>query len=247
MISILPTIGVAMPTDADWGRLYKFDTTGDSGIIMPPRSYYFRQFIPGNYVNLAIGMIFATCGNTGDTSTLNDERLNSSSPANLFHFGLSNALSTNTIDVATNPNFAGIRAILSSNTQLLASSKTVTQTKGTLVSNGVTQTGGSIHDFNLTEGVTATPFNMIGLRFVFDPIAQILYMNRAVSNGIALADDDANVSTLETFLLSITNDIVTPYAALNLASIANLKTFYVYWPYILNRLKLHCVGALKLN
>lgn len=236
-----------MPTDAEWGRLYKFNTTGDSGIVMPPRSYYFREFIPGQYVDLAIGMIFATCGNTGDTSTLNDERLNSTSPANLFHFGLSNALSTNTINVGANPYFAGIRAILSSNTQLLESSKTVTQTKGTLVNGGALQTSGSIHDFNLTEGITATPFNMIGLRFIHDPVAGVLYMNRAVSNGIALADDAANVSTLETFLLGISNDIVAPYASFNLPTIANFKTFYVYWPYLLNRLKLHCVGALKLN
>ncbi len=236
-----------MPTDQEWGRLYKFNTTGDSGLIMPPRSYYFRPFVPGQWTDLAIGMIFATCGNSGDTSNLNDERLASSTPANLFHFGLSSALPTNKINVATNPFFAGLRGIIGSTHQLLATTKLLTFNSATLVNGGGTAMNGGAHSITLTQGVTATPFNMIGLRFIHDPVAGVLYMNRGASNGIALADDDANITTLEAFLLALSNNIVTPDATFALSTTANFKTFYTYWPYLLNRLKLHCVGAIKLG
>lgn len=236
-----------MTTDAEWGRLYKFNTTGDSGLVMPPRAYYFRNFFAGNWTDLTLGMIFATCGNTGDTSNLNDERLASTTPANLFHFGVSQSLKTNTINVGVNPVFAGMRGRLSSTTQLLASPKVITNLIGTLVNNGVTQISGGTHDLDLTEGVTATPFNMMGIRLIHDPITGILRMNRAISNGIALADDAANVTTLETFLLGISGDTVAPYATFNCPSTANFKTFYTFWPYLTNRLKLHCVGAIKLG
>lgn len=246
MIVENPTTGIAMPTDADWGRLYKFNTIGDSGLVMPPRSYYFRDFIPGAWTDMAIGFIFATCGNTGDLSTLNDERLASSTPANLFHFGLSKS-SGSTINVGTNPNFLGLRGQIGSTPQILSASKLLTRNILTCVNYGGTQLGSSAYDFNLTEGVTATPFNMIGLRCIYDPTTNLVCVNRAVSNGITLADDAANITTLTTFLEGISNDVTFPNARFSIYNITNFTTFYIFWPYLLNRLKLHCVGAIKLG
>ena len=48
MIETIPTIGIAMPTAADWGQLYQFNGTGDAGLILPPRAYYFRDFFQVN-------------------------------------------------------------------------------------------------------------------------------------------------------------------------------------------------------
>lgn len=236
-----------MPTDAEWGRLYEFNAVGDAGLIMPPRSYYYRNFVPGGWTDITLGMIYANCGNSGDTSALVAERLASTTPANLFHFGLTNAGNITGFNVASNPNFVGLRGILNSTTQVLTATKEVTFIAPTQVANGVTSLSGNNYSFNLTEGVTGTPYNMIGIRLIHNPLTGILCLNRAVSNGIALADEAANLTTLKAFLTGISNNVLTPNASFTLASTNLLKSFYTFWPYNDNRLKLHCVGVVKLG
>lgn len=247
MIFINPTIGLAMPTDQDWGRLYNFNTSGDSGLIMPPRSYYFRNFIAGGWTDISIGFIFATKGATGsDQSVLVNEFLAATNPTNLFHFGLTQT-TNNAIDVGSNPTFVGLRASEGSNSQILAASKLLTLLIPTRILNGVPSTSGSTVSLNLTEGVSGTPFNMVGLRFIHNPLNGQLYMNRAVSNGIALANEAANITTLQAFLNGISNSTTSPTAQFSVSNTAAFNSFYIFWPFLANQLKLHCVGAIKLG
>src|SRR6516225_3244415 len=104
MIETIPTIGIAMPTAADWGQLYQFNGTGDAGLILPPRAYYFRDFFSGQWNDMSIGIIHCECGTSGSTSALVNERQLEDNLANLFNFGISQSLSS-AIDVAGNPNF----------------------------------------------------------------------------------------------------------------------------------------------
>lgn len=244
MITVLPTIGLAMPTDADWGRLYQYDTTGDAGIVMPLRSYYFRDFFAGAWQNIAIGLIYRNSGVANDTSDVVNERQAEIIPANLFHFGLSKS-DGSTIPVAANPYFLGIRGILNGVTEITASPLQLADLLPTLVDANALSTMGSTIQLVLQNGTSATPFAMIGLRFVLDPLTNTVYIMIGSNPALALADEDANVTTLTTFLEGISSDITTAIASFPLFNTLNFGSYYVYWPYLENKLMLHCVGAIK--
>lgn len=244
MISVLPTIGLAMPTDADWGRLYKYNTTGDAGIVMPLRSYYFRDFFAGEWQNIAIGLIYRNSGIANDTSDVVNERQVEIIVANLFHFGLSKSTG-NTIPVADNPFFLGLRGILNGVTEITASPLQLADLLPTLVDANFLQTAGSPIQFVLQKGTSGTPFAMIGLRFVFDPLSSKVYVMKDTNPALALADEDANVTTLTTFLAGISSNPTDAIASFPLSTTINLSSYYVYWPYLENKLMLHCVGAIK--
>jgi len=246
MIYESPTIGIAMPTDADWGRLYKFNTTGDSGLIMPYRSYYARDFNPGVWNDISLGFIHCTMGNSGgDTANIVAERLLENAPVNLFHFGLSKTVS-GSVPVADNPWFVGLRGIIGGVTQIMTSPVQLAYLYPTAVYNSqAAQLSGGIVAMPLSQGVSGTPFSMIGIRLIYNPTTKYLYLNYATQTGIALASEAANVSTLTTFLNGISGSIGGAFASFYIPNLANYKSFYIFWPYLTNRLKLHCVGLIK--
>ena len=246
MIYEVPTIGLAMPTDADWGRLYKYNTTGDSGLIMPYRSYYARNFNPGTWNDISLGFIHCTMGNGGgDTANVVAERLEENAPVNLFHFGLSKTIN-GIVPVAVNPWFVGLRGIIGGVTQIMTSPLQLAQLYPTAVYNlGTAQLSGGAVQMPLSQGISATPFSMIGIRLIYNPTTGVLYMNYDTDTGVALASESANVSTLTTFLNGISSSTGSAFASFNIPNLANYKTFYIFWPYLTNRLKLHCVGLIK--
>lgn len=250
MIETLPTIGIAMPTAADWGQLYQFNGTGDAGLIMPPRSYYFRDFFTGGWTDMAIGMIHCETGiGAGQPlANLTTERQTETNVANLFHFGLSKSGGSATINVASNPTFVGARSILGGVTQINTSPLNLSQLQMALV-NGASpgSTNGSPFSMDLSQGVSGSPFSMVGLRFTFNPATGILAVNYASQTGVALADEPSNTTTLTTFLEGLSNTVAGSKAQFNLPSVADFSTYYIYWPFLNNQLKLHCVGAIKLG
>lgn len=244
MIYIDPTIGVAMATDADWGRLYKYNTVSDSGLIMPPRSYYLRDFLSGSWTDLAIGMIYCGCGLASDTANMVAERMDETAIANLFHFGLTRSVNSD-IDVAGNPNFLGLRGIYNSVTQITTSPLQLASLANTLVKDDNTLTNGSGFTMPFTQGVSGAPFNALGLRFTFDNVNHRIYINVNTLLGFDLANDAENISVMTNFLSAMSNLPGTASANFALNNIVNFKTFYIFWPYILNRLKLQCIGVRK--
>jgi hypothetical protein len=246
MISVLPTIGLAMPTDADWGRLYNYNTSGDAGLVMPLRSYYFRDFFPGAWQNLAVGLIYRNSGIANDTANLTHERQAEISPANLFHFGISKSNGF-TIPVATNSYFLGLRGILSGVTEINTSPLQLADTKLTLVNGGANSVNGSAIQVPLKQGTSSTPFAMIGIKFVFDQLSNQVFLFFDSNDSVALADEDANVTTLTSFLEAISSDPTLANASFSLNSTTNFTSYYIYWPYLLNKLMLQCVGAIKFS
>lgn len=245
MIYTLPTIGVADVTDNEWGRLYKFNTTGDSGLICPYRSYYFRDFIAGNWQDISIGMIHCEMGNGGgDTANLVAERLNEITPANLFHFGLSKS-SNGTIPVTVNPWFVGMRGIIAGVSQIMTSPLQLAQLTMIATQNGATVIDTNLIQLPLSQGVSGTPFSRVGIRFIYDEINSRLHLNYAVDTGIALASDAANVTSLTNFLQGISSSTSGSFTSFPCTSITNFSSFYMFWPYLFNRIKLQCVGMIK--
>lgn len=233
-----------MPTDADWGRLYKFNTTGDAGLVMPFRSYYKRDFFAGSWVDMAIGMIYAVCGSGGDLSAPEDERQAENAVVNLPHFGLTKA--NLTIDeVSANPRFLGLRGIMSGVTQITLSPLQLAQLYLTYVRDGTTQVQATPQILPLTNGTGTGPFAMVGLRFIHNPVTGILSINMDTDSSVTLADDAANTTTLSAFLQGLSSDTVTPDAQFSITSVADFSSYYLYWPYLHNKMKLHTVGALK--
>jgi len=232
-----------MPTDEDWGRLYNFDTTGDAGLVMPPRSYYFRNFFAGSWTDMAIGMIYNACANASDTADVVPERLDEITPANLPHFGLSKSVG-GVIEVAENPHFVGIRGILGGVTQLLHSPKQLGQFYPTLVNKDATTINGAPFQIPMEQGVSGTPFSAIALRFVYDVLNGRLHMNINMTASIALADDAANTTAMETLINGTSNSLASD-AVWTVSKVTDFTAFYIFWPYLNNRLKLHCVGAKK--
>lgn len=235
-----------MATDADWGRIYQFNTTGDSGLIMPFRSYYFRDFFVGSWLDMSIGLVYANCGNTGDYSVLVDERQKEITPENLFHFGLSQS-NSGVIDVANNPVFLGLRGIMGGVTQIMGSAKQLSYVLNTLVNQGTTQLSGNAQTLNLQAGTDDTTFQMIGLRFTFNPQTNELYVNFAQQSNVTLTADAQDYPILQPFLEGISNLQSTADVVFNLPSTSNFSSYYIYWPYLTNKLKLHCIGAIKMG
>lgn len=247
MLYSVPTIGLAMPTDQEWGRLYKFNGTGDAGLIMPPRSYYFRDFVAGGWSNVAMGLIFCNNNGTsgGDTSNVVNERLSEDAVVNLPHFGLSKSVG-GVIDPSSNANFIGLRGALGGVCQLIASSSTLGAMLMTLVHGGADNTNGVPIQLKINYGVSSTPFAIMGIRFIYDAATHKVYMFYDSDNGIALADDAANQTTLNAYLDAIPSDITTATASFSLPEgTADFSSYYIFWPYLVNRLKLHCVGMKK--
>lgn len=244
MITTQPTIGIAMASDADWGRLYNFNTTGDAGLVMPFRSYYFRNFFSGGWTDLSMGLIYCACGNTGDTSALINERLPETTPANLPHFGLTSA-PNNVIDVANNPNFVGLRGMLNGITQVMTATSNLGNLQLTMVSGGNTNTGGSAVLLPLNQGVTGTPFSALGIRFIHNPSIGRLYVNYTLTPTLALANDADNTTQMLALLNGISPNVGDAKASFALANTSLFSSYYLFWPYLTNKLKLQCVGAIK--
>lgn len=234
-----------MPTDADWGRLYNFNTTGDAGLIMPPRSYYSRDFFAGDWTDMAWGLIYAVNGDANDLAIPTDERLSETSIVNLPHFGL--VRTGMTIDNVSNPDtFVGLRGVLNGTTQLTASPLQLSQLEFTCVRLGVTKIDNTNRPIPLTNGTTSGPFAMLCMRFGFNPTAQTMTIKYSVNSTVTLASDAENVSKLQTAM----NALASASPSVTFAGITSVKefsTYYLYWPYFNNRLKLHCVGTMKLG
>lgn len=234
-----------MPTDEDWGRLYQFDTTGDAGLVMPPRSYYFRDFHAGSWVELAVGIFYCARGSTGDDeSPIVDERLPETNRGNLFHFGISQSQGSS-IDVVNNPYFVGIQSILGGLTEIDAGGSAIDSLTMCLKNGTDVQVEGSPIVLPLSHGISGTPFSFVGLKFIYDSVAGILYVNYETDATLSLADEEANITEMTSRLLAISNSTVGSHAQFNITSLLNFKTFYLYWPFLDNRLKLHTVGAVK--
>lgn len=233
-----------MPTDSDWGRLYNYNTVGDAGLLMPPRSYYFRDFFGGGWNEMLIGMIYRNTGLASDVANLVAERQDESSPANLFHFGISQS-ANGTIPVANNPNFLGIRGERGGLSQITIAPLQLANVRFASVFNSADQPGGVNMVVPLQQGTSATPFAMIGIRYIFNPTDQKIYVKFAANPALALANDAANVTTLTTFLNSITRDFTAMDAAFGFWDVTKFGTFYIYWPYFNNKLALQTVGAIK--
>jgi hypothetical protein len=244
VIQTSPTIGLAMPTDADWGRLYNYNTTGDAGLVMPFRSYYFRNFFAGNWQELMIGMIFRNSGAGGDYTSVTAERQNENFIGNLFHFGLSKS-ANGAIDVANNPSFIGLRGVQSGLSQITTGPIQLANLKLTCVSNGNSAVTGLNQIMPLSEGTPTNPFTMIGLRFIADPVSRKVYITYAVQQNVALADDAANTTTLSNFLQGISRNEAEADGAFPIYDVINFNAFYIYWPYLNNRLFLQTVGVIK--
>lgn len=244
MINIVTTVGPILMDDSSWGRLYKFNTSGNTGLVLPPRAYYFRPFFSGGWTDLAIGLIYGSCGNDGDLSDINDERIEGTSPTNLFHFGLTKTEGS-PFDVNANPNFLGIRGILNGNTQINSSPLQLGVMQLTRIYNEQVGQSGQPVIMPLTQGVSDTPFAMIGLRFTFEPTTNLVYANFDSNPSVALVDDTADVSTLKTFMDAIPNTQATAISSFFIEDTANLSSYYLYWPYMTNRLTLYTVGAEK--
>lgn len=235
-----------MPTEADWGRLYLFNSTGDAGLIMPFRSYYFRDFFAGGWTDMAIGLFHSTMGNGGgDTADLVAERQAESVDVNLFHFGLSKS-SGSTIQVQNNPNFLGLRGILGGVTQINTSPTTLAQLQLTMIKGNNGGPSGSPITMPLSAGISSTPFSAIGIRFIYDPTTKIIHLNWDKIDSLALPDDSTNVSAMQSFLSGIDNSTTSSDAQFQTdGDLSNFSSYYIYWPYLTNRLKLQCVGATK--
>lgn len=245
MIEEIPTIGFAMTTAADWGQLAQFDGSGAAELIVPPRAYYFRDFFMGSWNDLSIGFIHAECGISAETAAIEDERQLENNLANLFQFGISQS-KNGAIDIVNNPFFTGLCGLFGGITQITASTNTLGQLVGTLIdNNGQGTTNGNLFQMDLSQGVTSTPFSMLGIRFIFDPIKEILSMNfQSQTNvGIGMGDDPSPI--LETFLQGLSGDTTNPSASFLLPNNSNFETFFLYWPYLNNQIKLQCVGAIK--
>lgn len=248
MIGITPTFGqIIMPiTEADWGRLYAYNGGGDPGLVMPYRSYYFRDFIPGHWTDLRIGFIHRARGGASDTANVTDERPPEYTVSNLFHFGLSKSIN-GIIDVGNNPYFLGIRGILDGVTRITASPLKLSDTKLTLVNNAPDTIASPTFELPLSHGVSANPFSFVGIRFVYNVANHRIYIKVATETNIAMTvEQEANFVALTTRLNAITmTSFVDADASFPIGSLSNFSTFYIYWPFILNRLCLHCLGAIK--
>lgn len=244
MIYTVTTVGPVMATDSDWGRLYAFNTTGDVGMVMPFRSYYFRPFFSGGWTDLAIGLIYGTCGSGGDLSDVEAERLAGTAPTNLFHFGLTQT-NGSPFDVNANPNFLGIRGIMEGNTEITTSPLQLGVLQLSRIYNNQTGQSGQPVVMPLTQGVSSTPFAMMALRFTFDPTTNLVYANFNSNAAIGLADDTTDVSTLKTFMDAIPNTQDNAIASFYIKDTSRLTSYYIYWPYMTNRLTLYTVGAEK--
>lgn len=233
-----------MATDADWGKLYSFSS--DAGLLMPFRSYYIRDFVAGDWNDFAIGLILLAHGTTTPPSDLVNERQSETDPSNLFHFGLTTDNGTNQIQsVGNNPFFIGLRGIIGGVTQISTSPTQLAQLYLTLVNHSVTQTVATPLQLPLNNHGTSNPFSMVGLRFTRDKANQQIYINFSTQANLGLTADSDDVPALTTFIEAIPNTFSTATAQFTLNSVANFSTYYIYWPYQLNRLALHCVGAIQ--
>lgn len=246
MINIDTTVGIAMPTASDWGQLYQFNTTGDAGLIMPPRSYYIRDFITGSWTDLAIGAIICATGTSGPQASLTAERQTETQLANIPQFGLSKS-ANDAININSNPFFVGLCGIIGSVTQLMTSPKQIAYMQATCINNGQTQGNGSAQILPLSSGTDDTQFVMWGLRFTYNPLTSILYINFSTQTGVTLTEDSEDETTLNPFLQGISNSTGTAIASFVIPNLADFKTFLIYWPYLNNQLKLHCVGVVQIS
>lgn len=245
MYNTVTSTSIFMATAADWGQFYQFDdSNSNSGLVMPFRSYYLRDFFSGGWNDLAVGVLHCSCGNTGNFSALVDERQLEDDIDNLPHFGISQS-NQSSIDVLNNPYFVGVRGIKSGLTQLVSDLNQIMYVQPTFVNNGVDQSAGAGIILPLSSTITSTPFSMWGVRVTFDPVQQQIYINFASQTGIATQADSADQALLNTFLSGISNVQSDALASFPCNNVNNFSTFYLYWPYISNKLKLHCVGLLK--
>jgi hypothetical protein len=249
MIFVDPTIGIAVITDDVWGRLYKFGGAGDAGLIMPPRSYYFRSFNAGNWTNLVMGMIYTGTANATENTAVVNETLSSLNFGNLFHFGLSKANPDGTIDVEDNQNFLGMRGLHNSVHQIFNSPTpaVITQVALTSVKNGVVTEDGSSFSLPLTRNASTALFSMIGMRFMRDTTNNTVKVFYEIDESVDLTSPNVDSEILQNFLTQLSDDPNDAQGEFSISSVANLTTFYIFWPWILNRMKLQAIGAIKFS
>lgn len=242
-----------MPTDADWGRLYAYETTGDIGLVMPPSSYYYRDFLSGSWADLSIGFIHRMSatgtvpGVGNDYTDCVDEALDVSQFYSVFQFGLSRSdPATLALQLVNNPYFIGWAGILDSATQIVSLTPEITHLAPTKIYNGSgPSVTGSASSFVSQDGTSSTPFGMYGIRYLYNSKTQVLCMNHATQSNVLVTDITDNTSTLTTFLNGISDDIVTPQAQFSVPSIENYKTFLINWPFMANRLFIQAIGAIQ--
>lgn len=244
MINIIPTIGIAMATFADWGELYTLNS--DTGLVMPLRSYYIRDFAAGDWTDLAIGLIYVAHGDPTIPSDFVDERQSETDPSNLFHFGLTTDNGTNQItSVSDNPYFLGLRGIIGGVTQITTSPSQLAQLYPTLVNNGAAQTIPNTVQLPLNAYTVSNPFSMVGLRFTRNKLTGQIWVNCQTQNNVTLTSDADDITAITTFLKAMSNTQATSIAQFPLNSVVNFSTFYIYWPYLLNHFALHALGVIQ--
>ncbi len=233
-----------MPTDQDWGRLYQYDTTGDAGLVMPPRSYYVRQF-QSTWQNLSIAMLYRNCGLGGDYSDVPNERISEIQVPNLPHFGLTQATG-GTLDMTNIQYFLGLRGVMGGVTQIENPGELrLADLKHTVVNAGSTSVAGiAAAALPLAEGMSDAPFNLAGMRFVKNDLDGKIYMKYAYETDIELIDDGDDVVSLQNFMEGISGNLEDMDTSFQV-DYSKLNSFFLFWPYYNSRLILQAVGAIK--
>lgn len=238
-------------TENDWGRFYELDD--NDGIILPPRAYYYRDMLTGNWADLALGMTY--CVQKTDVDPGNDntamvnEQLQNTGSTNLFHFGLSSSNGGSGVpDLYDNQNFLGLRGIEGTTSQLIASSSLLTYLAATKITQGAIQTAGSQTSIPMRSAhVGANAFCRLGVRLTHDRFRSKLYVHISYEASIDPTDAE-DVAELRTFLQAISNSSGNTFMVFNgITSVSQFRSFFLYWPFLLNRVKLHCVGAVKIG
>lgn len=235
-----------------WGRSYSFNGSGDQGIVMPPRAYYFRDFNFGSWTDVSIGFAYCACETPTEemdsfqADTVNEVE-NPISVSNLFHFGLIKK-GLQEVDMNNLTQFVGMRSLMGGNSQLFGPpTKQLVGLQATLVQQSHEQLQGSTISIPLPCGVSFTPFALFGIRLSLNKSSGQLVMNFNTQTAVEDTVNDMR-TVLKDFLLAIPNTATGSARTFNgIYSTAPFSSYFIYWPFLLNRLKLQAVGGVKIG
>lgn len=235
-------------TENDWGRFYELDT--NDGVILPVRAYYYRDMQTGNWADLIIGMTYCAQKNDDpDNQAIVNEQLTNSGSTNLFHFGLSSANGNTAVpDLYEGQNFLGLRGMEGTTSQLIAGSAQLTYLSASKIIQGQRETQGthtSIPMRSAHDGDSA--FSRLAIRFTHNRFTSKLYVHVSYETAIDPTDVE-DVAQLKDFMQAVSNsEGDTTMVFSNVTSVSQFRSFFLFWPFLLNRVKLHCVGAIKIG
>jgi len=234
-------------TEEDWGRFYSLDD--NDGVILPSVSYYQRGMYTGNWADLIIGITYSVQKDENDPADDNEpmvdeQRMNTGS-TNLFHFGLSD--NKYPPDFMEGQNFLGARGIAGTTAQLIASSEQLTYNQMSRIQTGSVQQLGSMFSMPMRSAhVGDEPFSRFGIRFTFDRHNSILRVNKSQENTLDVTDTN-DITSLKTFMQAIPNTTNNAVLFPNFVTTKIFTSLLVYWPFTLNRFKIQCIGAIKME